>query len=174
MLATECWQRNDKPGFVEDVHFSGTTITRRLKQPTRRYDEPDRFEVTEATVPSAWPCSRWGLPSQPVTRTAGALLPHRFTLTTHSRNCRSAVCFLLHFPDPRGRWALPTTESCGARTFLQMLPSSERLLLCQHLDIVNAWVFPATRFMATKLQISNFCAGDRTEPAGLGGVQPDI
>ncbi len=33
---------------------------------------------------------------------------------------RSAVCFLLHFPDPRGRWALPTTVSCGARTFLRM------------------------------------------------------
>jgi len=30
----------------------------------------------------------------------------------------SAVCFLWHFPDPRGRWVLPTTVSCGARTFL--------------------------------------------------------
>ena len=29
-----------------------------------------------------------------------------------------AVCFLWHFPCPRGRWALPTTASCGARTFL--------------------------------------------------------
>jgi hypothetical protein len=31
-----------------------------------------------------------------------------------------AVCFLLHFPGPRGRWALPTTMSYGARTFLQV------------------------------------------------------
>ncbi len=30
----------------------------------------------------------------------------------------SAVCFLWHFPDPRGRWMLSTTVSCGARTFL--------------------------------------------------------
>jgi hypothetical protein len=29
------------------------------------------------------------------------------------------VYFLLHFPEPFGRWALPTTLSCGARTFLQ-------------------------------------------------------
>ena len=31
---------------------------------------------------------------------------------------RSAVCSLWHFPYPCGRWALPTTVSCGARTFL--------------------------------------------------------
>ena len=61
-----------------------------------------------------------------VTCNAGALLPHRFTLTcawmmrkTSSRP--SAVCFLLHWPDPRGRWVLPTTVSCGARTFLHEL-----------------------------------------------------
>ena len=29
-----------------------------------------------------------------------------------------AVYFLLHFPGPCGRWALPTTVSFGARTFL--------------------------------------------------------
>ena len=29
-----------------------------------------------------------------------------------------AVCFLWHFPWPRGRWALPTIAPCGARTFL--------------------------------------------------------
>jgi hypothetical protein len=32
-------------------------------------------------VLSVWPCSGWGLPSQLVAQTAGALLPHRFTLT---------------------------------------------------------------------------------------------
>ena len=30
-----------------------------------------------------------------------------------------AVCFLLRFPWPCGRWALPTTLLCGARTFLE-------------------------------------------------------
>jgi hypothetical protein len=69
--------------------------------------------------------------AKPVTRPAGELLPHRFTLT--SRACatdgrsvlqaREAVCFLLHFPWPRGRWALPITASCGARTFLPPPPA---------------------------------------------------
>jgi len=36
---------------------------------------------------------------------------------------REAVCFLLHFPWPRGRWALPITVSYGARTFLPSTPS---------------------------------------------------
>jgi len=31
-----------------------------------------------------------------------------------------AVCFLWHFPWPRGRWVLPTIEPCGARTFLPL------------------------------------------------------
>ncbi|BAV96540.1 hypothetical protein LEN_1053 [Lysobacter enzymogenes] len=51
-------------------------------------------------------------------RTRGALLPHRFTLTTHSRRNRSAVCSLLHFPSARAAQALPGTVPCGARTFL--------------------------------------------------------
>ena len=75
---------------------------------------------------SAWPCSGWGLPSQRVTPTAGALLPHRFTLTAadfYRRGLTStaAVCFLLHFPGPYGRSALPTTLPYGARTFLPLL-----------------------------------------------------
>ncbi len=50
-----------------------------------------------------------------VTPPAGERLPHRFTLTASEE---TAVCFLRHFPYPRGRWALPTTLPYGARTFL--------------------------------------------------------
>jgi len=50
--------------------------------------------------------------------TRGALLPHRFTLATHTLRCRSAVCSLLHFPSARAAQALPGTLPCGARTFL--------------------------------------------------------
>ncbi len=50
----------------------------------------------------------------------GALLPHRFTLTTHTLRCRSAVCFLLHFPSAHTAQALPGTLLCGARTFLRV------------------------------------------------------
>src|SRR5208283_3639210 len=84
------------------------------------------------------PCSLFDLaPSgvyraRPVAQPAGELLPHRFTLTARAE-AREAVCFLLHFPWPRGRWALPITASCGARTFLPPDPcrpdrrSSDRL-----------------------------------------------
>ena len=74
----------------------------------------------------AWSCSPWGLPCQYGHPYRGALLPHLFTLTatvafcsrSHRCNFRRAVCFLWHCPDPRGWWELPTTVSCGARTFL--------------------------------------------------------
>ena len=62
--------------------------------------------------------------AEPVTRPAGALLPHRFTLTSSrslARPRRSAVCFLWHCPGSCERWALPTTVSCEARTFLRKL-----------------------------------------------------
>ena len=53
---------------------------------------------------------------------AGALLPHRFTLTC-ARPLRrpvppSAVCSLWHFPAGRPDWVLPSTVPGGVRTFL--------------------------------------------------------
>ena len=50
-----------------------------------------------------------------VTRDAGALLPHRFTLTASKE---TAVCFLLHFLASCLEWELPTASLFGARTFL--------------------------------------------------------
>ena len=50
----------------------------------------------------------------------GALLPHRFTITTHVLRRRSAVCSLLHFPSAHAAQALPGTLPCGARTFLAL------------------------------------------------------
>src|SRR6476660_3358515 len=55
----------------------------------------------------------------PVTRGAGALLPHRFTLTCARRP--SAVCFLWHFPAGRPDWPLASTLPCGAPTFLDTI-----------------------------------------------------
>ena len=99
-----------------------------------------------------WPCSRWGLPSQPVARLLvgsyikGPKSSHLFTLTsegsvsvagvsdgrwmrTLSRTPSDSdggilsVALSLSFAagsraSRLGRWALPTTASCGARTFL--------------------------------------------------------
>ena len=56
-----------------------------------------------------------------VSPACGALLPHPFTLTTHIRRCRSAVCSLLHWPSARAAQALPGTLPYGARTFLDAL-----------------------------------------------------
>ena len=52
----------------------------------------------------------------------GALLPHRFTITTHALRRRSAVYSLLHFPSAHAAQALPGTLPCGARTFLALIP----------------------------------------------------
>ena len=88
-------------------------------------DGPDQPVGTPTRwIGLACPCSLFDLApggvclARPVTRPAGELLPHRFTLTARAE-AREAVCFLLHFPWPHGRWALPITLSCGARTFLQ-------------------------------------------------------
>src|ERR1700742_4751451 len=53
----------------------------------------------------------------PVTRNAGALLPHRFTLTT----TRVAVYFLWHFPASHLGLPLAITLLCEVRTFLDSL-----------------------------------------------------
>jgi len=57
-----------------------------------------------------------------VTPAAGALLPHRFTLTcARSQGAGpSAVCFLWHFPAGRPDWLLASILPCGAPTFLSV------------------------------------------------------
>ena len=55
-----------------------------------------------------------------VTPDAGALLPHRFTLTCAAGRpaAPSAVCSLWHFPAGRPDWPLASTLPCGVPTFL--------------------------------------------------------
>src|SRR5436190_6322705 len=57
-----------------------------------------------------------------VTPGAGALLPHRFTLTCATPSVQpSAVCSLWHFPAGRPDWPLASTLPCGAPTFLDTI-----------------------------------------------------
>jgi hypothetical protein len=59
-----------------------------------------------------------------VTPGAGALLPHRFTLTCGGRpeDVRpSAVCFLWHFPASHLDWPLASTLPWGVPTFLDQV-----------------------------------------------------
>jgi hypothetical protein len=70
---------------------------------------------------SAWPCSGRGLPSQPGRPGCWCALTapfHPYRGGQNGGSAAAAVCFLLHFPGPCGRSVLPTTLSCGARTFL--------------------------------------------------------
>ena len=70
------------------------------------------------------PCPLLGLAPGGVCRAArvapdaGALLPHRFTLTCGRSPGPSAVCSLLHFPSGRPDLALASTLPCGVPTFL--------------------------------------------------------
>jgi len=123
-----------KPGFVVNGHFSGTTIARRLVEPTVRRparSQPTREFFTGRTGPRrddfrhhvllpAWFCFGRGLPSQTGHPACWCALtaPFHPYLLGNIKFPRSAVCFLLHCPCPRGRWELPITLSCEARTFL--------------------------------------------------------
>jgi hypothetical protein len=53
-----------------------------------------------------------------VAQDAGALLPHRFTLTCTRFPEPSAVCFLWHYPARRRDSRFVSTLPCGAPTFL--------------------------------------------------------
>ncbi len=81
-------------------------------------EQPSNACAAAPSVRPSWPCFGWGLPSHPVTRNAGALLPHRFTLTT----ARVAVCFLWHFPASHLGLLLAITLLCEVRTFLDSAP----------------------------------------------------
>ena len=62
---------------------------------------------------------------QPVClHTAGALLPHHFTLA----HLTAGGMFLCHFPSGRPAWVLPSALPCGARTFLSRRKRRPRTL----------------------------------------------
>ena len=98
-------------GLLRGDHFSGTSVTGRLKQPTRESSEAGHLSSP------IWSFSRWGLPSR---------RRHRLrwcALTAPFHPCRvlspAAVSSLWHFPWDRSRWGLPSTLPFGARTFLR-------------------------------------------------------
>ena len=86
-------------------------------------------------------------------RTRGALLPHHFTLATHSEEPFGGI-FLLHFPSTRAAQALPGTVPCGARTFLGILSND-----------ATAWPTPPARIVAASAR-----AWARGAKAGMNGI----
>jgi len=102
----------------DEDHSSATRVAAVVKQPTRKLITETGGSMT----------SLFGLAPQGVCRAAptrvgrGALLPHRFTLTSSSSilrwTRRSAVCSLLHFPSRRRAWPLASLLPVRVRTFL--------------------------------------------------------
>src|SRR6266852_4740991 len=102
-------------------HSSATRVTAAVKQPTRKLITETGGSMT----------SLFGLAPQGVCRAVhacaerGALLPHRFTLTSSPSalrpRARSAVYSLLHFPSRRHAWPLASLLPVRVRTFLDAL-----------------------------------------------------
>ena len=102
-------------------HSSATRVAAVVKQPTRKLIAETGGSMT----------SLFGLAPQGVCRAAptrvgrGALLPHRFTLTSSSSTLRwarrSAVYSLLHFPSRHRAWPLASLLPVRVRTFLDAL-----------------------------------------------------
>ncbi len=105
-----------KPGSVEDSHSSGTSVTGRLKQPTRVRCGPHHAPLFGLAPDGVYPATN-------CYQSRGALLPHHFTLTC--ARGPSAVYFLRHFPSARAAQVLPGVLPCGARTFLHIRGCSD-------------------------------------------------
>jgi hypothetical protein len=79
-------------------------------------------------IPSARPCSGWGLSSRRghPRRWCALTAPfHPYLCGPSSHGVAeppSAVCSLWHFPAGRPDWVLPSTLPCGVRTFLGRVP----------------------------------------------------
>jgi len=112
-----------KPGSVENSHSSGIAVTGDLKRPTRKHGGTPAATCVATFL--------FGLAPGGVCHAAmcchrrGALLPHRFTLTSFIAEA-SAVYSLLHFPSAHAAQALPGTLSAGARTFLHISREMQR------------------------------------------------
>ena len=120
-----------RPGSVHPLaraggHPSGTAVAGSLVRSTREHRAGRPRTLAQAPRPgeraSPLDLAPGGVYlAARITRGAGGLLHHRFTLTSRPGQAGpEAVCFLWHCPAGRPGSALPTTLPCGARTFLDM------------------------------------------------------
>jgi len=118
-------ERTCKPGSVPAPregrragdHFSRTTVARGLERPTRKWDGTGRpVPFVAERTPSCLALLRVGF-AEP-DRSPGLLVSSYLTVSPLPPGSPpEAVCFLLHFPWPRGRWALPTTLTLRSPDF---------------------------------------------------------
>jgi hypothetical protein len=120
--------------------LSRATISLGRRLPAASSNLPGSRNGPDRPAPEKFPgSSLFGLapsgvcPARTVTRSAVrsyrtfSPLPGGCWATCVARDNRTAVCFLWHCPGPCGRWVLPTTASCGARTFLARAVAGLRL-----------------------------------------------
>ncbi|GEM_PF-5514664 len=106
-----CRSRGDHPsGAPITGRLGATYLPLKTSNPTARFSELNQLGLAPGGVYLA----------ATVTRSAGELLPHRFTLTRTPRGEPLAVCSLWHCPARRRGWPLATTVLCGVRTFLDL------------------------------------------------------
>src|SRR2546425_8710858 len=91
-------------------HFSRAPVTRRLQRPNPRARAGNPIALLFGLAPGGV------YRADAVTRAAGELLPHRFTLTVPLTRRRFAFCGTGPWGCPP--WRLASTLPCGARTFL--------------------------------------------------------
>src|SRR5207248_2830534 len=101
-------------GAAGGGHPSRPAVAGRLQRPTRRLGRAVLDRLRRSVLPFGLAPGGVYL-AIPVTRDAGGLLHHRFTLTPAEAG---AVCFLWHCPAGRPGLPLTTTLPCGVRTFL--------------------------------------------------------
>ena len=111
-----------KPGSVPRPEGAATVIYLALWLPTRSSSLPESRNGPDQPCSLIWPCSRWGLPSQPVTRLLVGSYPAISPLLRSSTRLAASFCervslrarrssrlngvdhpsgiFLLHFPYP--------------------------------------------------------------------------
>ncbi|ALG06772.1 hypothetical protein AOZ06_07395 [Kibdelosporangium phytohabitans] len=109
------------PGLVGPGggHPSRPAVADRLVRPTRRLGRAALVACAGARGRPLGLAPGGVYLATPVTRGAGGLLHHRFTLTSALR--AGAVCFLWHCPASCLGLPLATTLPCGVRTFLDSL-----------------------------------------------------
>ena len=103
----EEYQLACKPGSVRlrprperGSHSSGTTLARRLMQPTRMTGPETGWSACARRVIPIRFCSRWGLPCRRCHQRRGGLLPHPFTLTRSEPGGLLSVALSLRSPSP--------------------------------------------------------------------------
>src|SRR5438045_8878931 len=86
-----------------------TVISLAPRLPAGSSSLPEGRSGPDQSCPLIWPCSRWGLPSQPVTRLLvgsyikGPKSPHLFTITAEFHMTRYTFCCTFHVITAGGR-----------------------------------------------------------------------